>query len=75
MNRKTDTEKTFGAALTQLEQNVNARLALYDQRLQTQEENQLLLQTELRVLKRLFGNVSDVYGCLQTLLVKLRTGA
>lgn len=75
MNRKTDTEKTFGAALTRLEQNVNARLALYDQRLQAQEENQMLLQTELRVLKRLFGNVSDVYGCLQTLLVKLRTGA
>lgn len=75
MNRVTDTEKILGAALTRLEQNVNARLAVYDRRLQAQEENQRLLQTELRVLKRLFNNVSDVYSSLQRLLVKLRTGA
>ena len=70
----TDAEK-MRRDLTRLEQNVNARFSLYDRRLQTQEENQALLQTELRVLKRLFNNVSDVYGCLQTLFVKLKTGA
>ena len=35
----------------------------------------MLLQTELRVLKRLFNDVSEVYGSLQTLLVKLKNGA
>lgn len=70
-----ETEKALNAALTRLEQNTNARLAAYDRRLQTQEENQMLLQTELRVLKRLFNNVSDVYGSLQTLFVKLKNGA
>lgn len=75
MSRMTDTEKALSAALVRLEQNVNARLATYDRRLQTQEENQMLLQAELRVLKRLFNNVSDVYSGLQTVLVKLRTGA
>jgi chaperonin cofactor prefoldin len=62
-------------SLTRLEQNVNARLTLYDTRLKTQEDNQMLIQTELRTLKRLFNDVSDVYGSLQTLLVKLRSGA
>lgn len=75
MSRMTDTGKALSAALVRLEQNVNARLATYDRRLQTQEENQMLLQAELRVLKRLFNNVSDVYSGLQTVLVKLRTGA
>ncbi len=75
MSSMTDTEKALNAALVRLEQHVNARLAIYDRRLQAQEENHMLLQTELRVLKRLFSNVSDVYGSLQTLLVKLRTGA
>lgn len=74
MNRMTDTEKALNAALVRLEQSVNARLATYDRRLQTQEENQMLFQTELRVLKRLFNNVSDVYGSLQTVLVKLKNG-
>ena len=55
----TDTEK-MRRELTRLEQNVNARFSLYDQRLQAQEENRMLLQTELRVLKRLFSNMSDV---------------
>lgn len=71
----TDTEKTLNEALIKLEQNVDAKLACYDRRLYTQEENQMLLQTELRVLKRLFNNVSDVYGSLPTLFVKLKNGA
>ena len=71
----TETEKILSQSLTRLEQNINARLTLYDTRLKTQEDNQMLLQSELRTLKRLFNDVSDVYGSLQTLLVKLRSGA
>lgn len=69
-----DSEKALRAALTRLEQNVNARLSLHTRRLEALEENQTLLQTELRVLKRLFSNVSDIYDSLQTLLAKLLTG-
>ena len=71
----TETEKMLSQALTRLEQNADARLTAFNRRLETQEENQMLLQTELRVLKRLFNDVSEVYGSLQTLLVKLKKGA
>ena len=71
----TETEKMLSQALTRLEQNADARLTAFNRRLETQEENQMLLQTELRVLKRLFNDVSEVYGSLQTLLGKLKNGA
>jgi hypothetical protein len=47
----------------------------YDRRLKTLEDNQMLLQTELRTLKRLFSDVSEVYASLQTVLLRLRSGA
>ncbi len=71
----TETERMLSQSLTRLEQNVNARLTTYDTRLKIQEDNQMLIQAELRTLKRLFNDVSEVYGSLQTMLVKLRSGA
>jgi RNase H-fold protein (predicted Holliday junction resolvase) len=71
----TETERMLSQSLTRLEQNINARLTLYDTRLKTQEDNQMLLQAELRSLKRLFNDVSEVYASLQTILVRLRSGA
>ncbi len=71
----TETERMLSQSLTRLEQNFDARLATYDQRLKMQEDNQTLLHTDLRTLKRLFNDVSEVYGSLQTMLVKLRSGA
>ncbi len=71
----TETERMLSQSLTRLKQNFDARLATYDQRLKMQEDNQMLLQTDLRTLKRLFNDVSEVYGSLQTMLVKLRSGA
>ena len=71
----TETERILVQTLTRLEQNFNARLTTYDTRLKMQEDNQMLLQTELRTLKRLFNDVSEVYASLQTILVKLKNGA
>ena len=71
----TETERILVQTLTQLEQNFNARLTTYDTRLKMQEDNQMLLQAELRTLKRLFNDVSEVYASLQTILVKLKNGA
>ncbi len=71
----TETERILSQSLTRLEQNFNARLTTYDTRLKMQEDNQMLLQAELRTLKRLFNDVSEVYASLQTILVKLRSGA
>ena len=71
----TETERMLSQSLTRLEQNINARLTLYDTRLKTQEDNQMLLQAELRTLKRLFNDVNEVYASLQTVLVRLRSGA
>ena len=71
----TETERILVQTLTRLEQNFNARLTTYDTRLKMQEDNQMLLQTELRTLKRLFNEVSEVYASLQTILVKLKNGA
>ena len=71
----TETERILSQSLTRLEENLNARLTTYDTRLKMQEDNQMLLQAELRTLKRLFNDVSEVYASLQTILVKLRSGA
>jgi hypothetical protein len=71
----TESEKMLNQSLTRLEQNFNARLAIYDRRLKTQEDNQMLLQAELRTLKRLFTDVSEVYASLQTVLLRLRSCA
>ena len=71
----TETERILSQSLTRLEQNFNARLTTYDTRLKMQEDNQILLQAELRTLKRLFNDVSEVYTSLQTILVKLKNGA
>ena len=42
---------------------------------ETTEDRQMLIQTELRTLKRLFTDVSEVYSSLQTLLATLKNGA
>ena len=70
----TETERILSQSLTRLEQNFNARLTTYDTRLKMQEDNQMLLQAELRTLKRLFNDVSEVYASLQAVLVKLKSG-
>ncbi len=70
-----ETERILSQTLTRLEQNSNARLTTYDTRLKMQEDNQMLLHAELRTLKRLFNDVSEVYTSLQTILVKLKNGA
>ena len=71
----TETERILSQSLTRLEQSLDARLTTYDTRLKMQEDNQMLLQSELRTLKRLFNDVSEVYASLQTILVKLKNGA
>ena len=53
----------------------NARLTAFNTRLDMQEDKQMLIQTELRTLKRLFTDVSEVYSSLQTLLATLKNGA
>ena len=70
----TETERILSQSLTRLEQNFNARLTTYDTRLKMQEDNQMLLQAELRTLTRLFNDVSEVYASLQAVLVKLKSG-
>ena len=70
----TETERMLSQTLTRLEQNLDARLITYDRRLKVQEDNQMLLQSELRTLKRLFNDVSEVYASLQAVLVKLKSG-
>ena len=70
----TETERILTQTLTRLEQNLDARLMTYDRRLKVQEDNQMLLQSELRTLKRLFNDVSEVYASLQAVLVKLKSG-
>ena len=60
----TETERMLTQTLKRVEDNCNARLTAFNTRLETQEEKQMLLQTELRVLKRLFSDVSEVYSSL-----------
>lgn len=71
----TETERMLMQSLKRMEENCNARLTAFNTRLATQEEKQMLLQAELRTLKRLFTDVSEVYSSLQTLLATLKNGA
>lgn len=71
----TGTEQMLLRSLKQMEETSNARLAAFNTRLNMLEEKMMLLQTELRTLKRLFNDVSSVYGSLQTLLLTLKKGA
>lgn len=64
----TETERMLMQSLKRMEENCNARLTAFSTRLETQEEKQMLLQAELRTLKRLFTDVSEVYSSLQDLV-------
>lgn len=71
----TGTEQMLLQCLKRMEENNNARLTVFSTRLNTLEEKIMLLQTEVRTLKRLFADVREVYSSLQTLLLTLRKGA
>ncbi len=71
----TETERMLMQSLKRMEENCNARLTALGTRLDRQEDRQMLIQTELRTLKRLFTDVSEVYNSLQTLLATLKNGA
>ena len=71
----TETERMLMQSLKRMEENCNARLTALGTRLDRQEDRQMLIQTELRTLKRLFTDVSEVYSSLQTLLATLKNGA
>ena len=69
------TETELMRSLKRMEENCNARLTAFSTRLDSQEDKQMLIQAELRTLKRLFTDVSEVYSSLQTLLATLKNGA
>jgi len=71
----TETEYMLIQSLKRMEETSNARLTAFSTRLNTLEEKMMLLQTELRTLKKLFNDVGEVYSSLQTLLLTLRKGA
>jgi len=71
----TETEHMLIQSLKRMEEISNARLTAFSTRLNTLEEKMMLLQTELRTLKKLFNDVGEVYSSLQTLLLTLRKGA
>ena len=71
----TETERMLMQSLKRMEENCNARLTAFSTRLDAQEDKQMLIQTELRTLKRLFNDVSEVYSSLRTLLATLKHGA
>lgn len=71
----TETERMLMQSLKRMEGNCNARLTAFSTRLDMQEDKQMLIQAELRTLKRLFTDVSEVYSSLQTLLATLKNGA
>ena len=71
----TETERMLMRSLKRMEENCNARLTAFSTRLDSQEDKQMLIQAELRTLKRLFTDVSEVYNSLQTLLGALKNGA
>ena len=71
----TETERMLTQSLKRMEENCNARLTALGTRLDMQEDKQMLIQTGLRALKRLFTDVSEVYSSLQTLLATLKNGA
>lgn len=71
----TETERMLMQSLKRMEENCNARLTVFSTRLDSQEDKQMLIQAELRTLKRLFTDVSEVYSSLQTLLATLKNSA
>ena len=71
----TETERMLTQSLKRMEENCNARLTALSTRLDIQEDKQMLMQAELRTLKLLFNDVSEVYSSLQTLLATLKNGA
>lgn len=71
----TETERMLTRSLKRMEENCNARLTALGTRIDVLEDKQMLIQTELRTLKRLFNDVSEVYSSLQTLLATLKNGA
>ena len=71
----TETERMLTQCLKRMEENCNARLTAFGTRMDVLEDKQMLIQTELRALKRLFTDVSEVYSSLQTLLAALKNGA
>ena len=71
----TETERMLMQSLKRMEENCNARLTAFSTRLDAQEDKQMLIQTELRTLKRLFNDVSEVYSSLRILLATLKNGA
>ena len=71
----TETERILTQSLKRMKENANARLTAFSTRMDVLEDKQMLLQTELRTLKRLFTDVSEVYSSLQTLLATLKNGA
>ena len=71
----TETERMLTQSLKRMEANCNTRLTAFGTRIDVLEDKQMLIQTELRTLKRLFNDVSEVYSSLQTLLATLKNGA
>ena len=71
----TETERMLMQSLKRMEEHCNARLTAFGTRIDVLEDRQMLIQTELRTLKRLFTDVSEVYSSLQTLLATLKNGA
>ena len=71
----TETERMRTQSLNRMEENCNTRLTAFGTRIDVLEDKQMLIQTELRTLKRLFNDVSEVYSSLQTLLATLKNGA
>lgn len=71
----TETERMLTQSLKRMEENCNTRLTAFGTRIDVLEDKQMLIQTELRTLKRLFNDVSEVYSSLQTLLATLKNGA
>ena len=71
----TDTERLLMQSLKRMEENCNAQLTAFSTKLNAQEEKQMLIQAELRSLKRLFTDVSEVCNSLQTLLATLKNSA
>ncbi len=71
----TETERMLMQSLKRMEEKCNARLTAFGTRIDVLEDRQMLIQTELRTLKRLFTDVSEVYSSLQTLLATLKNGA
>ncbi len=71
----TETERMLMQSLKRMEESCNARLTAFGTRMDVLEDRQMLIQTELRALKRLFTDVSEVYSSLRTLLATLKNGA